>query len=149
MWLSYDDLYELSDEGQVRNKNTGRILKQGDTGYGYLAVDIHRKTKKVARMIGERFLPLIDCPGLQIDHIDRNLSNNSASNLRWVTRLENVQNKGTYKSNTSGHKYISKRNKSSYVVQIKRYGSRVFNKTYKTLEEAIAARDIFISSWLP
>lgn len=147
MWLSYDDLYEVSDEGQVRNKNTGRILKQHDTGDGYFAVDIHAKNKKVARLIGERFLPVITCPGLQIDHIDRNTKNNSASNLRWLSGLENTQNKGMYKTNTSGYKNIYKRNDSgSYKIMIRRYKTMVFNKTYKTLEEAIAARDKFISS---
>ena len=150
MWISYNDKYEVSDEGQVRNKKTGRILKQHDTGDGYLAVDIYSKTKKVARMIGERFLPLIDCPGLQIDHIDRNTKNNCASNLRWVSGLENTQNKGMYKTNTSGYKNIFKRNDTeSYRVIITRYKTIVFRKTYKTLEEAIAARDAFTSSLLP
>ena len=147
MWLSYNDLYELSDEGQVRNKNTGRVLKQYDTGDGYLVVDIHAKNKRVARMIGERFLPVITCPGLQIDHIDRNTKNNCASNLRWVSALENTQNKGMYKNNTTGYKHIYKRNDSgSYKVLINHYKTIVLNKTYKTLEEAIAARDAFISS---
>jgi hypothetical protein len=149
MWISYDNTYEVSDSGEVRNKKTGRILKQNDTGHGYLAVDIHAKSKKVARMIGERFLPLIDCPGLQIDHIDRNPKNNCASNLRWVSRMENNQNKGITKKNTTGYKHIHKRNDpGSYRVIIRRYKTIVFNKTYKTLEEAIAARDAFTSSWL-
>jgi hypothetical protein len=149
MWISYDNTYEVSDGGEVRNKKTGRILKQHDTGDGYFGVDIHAKSKKVARMIGERFLPLIDCPGLQIDHIDRNTKNNSASNLRWVSALENTQNKGMYKTNTSGYKHIYKRSDTgSYTVLIKRYKTVVFRKTYKTIEEAIAARDAFTSSWL-
>jgi hypothetical protein len=144
MWLSYNDTYEVSDEGQVRNKRTLRILKQHDTGDGYLAVDINAKNKKVARLIGERFLPLIDCPGLQIDHIDRNTKNNSASNLRWLSALENTQNKGMYKNNTTGYKHIYKRNDSgSYKVLIKHYNTTLFNTTYKTLEEAINARDTF------
>ena len=147
MWLPYDTKYEVSVEGQVRNKKSGHILKPYDTGDGYLAVDISSKSKKVARMIGERFLPLINCPGLQIDHIDRNTKNNYASNLRWVTPLENVQNKGIYKTNTSGHKNIHKRSDTgSYRVSIKRYNTIVFRKAYPTLEEAIVARDEFTSS---
>jgi hypothetical protein len=147
MWLSYDDTYEVSDEGQIRNKKTGRILKQHDTGDGYLAVDIHAKNKKVARLIGERFLPLINYPGLQIDHIDRNTRNNYASNLRWVSAAVNTQHKGVYKNNTSGYKNIYKRSDSgSYKVVIDRNNTTLFNKTYKTLEEAIVARDTFTSS---
>ena len=148
MWISYNDKYEVSDSGEVRNKKTGHILKPYDCGDGYLAVDINAKSKKVARMIGERFLPVINCPGLQIDHIDIDMTNNNASNLRWVSSLENKQKKGIYKSNTSGYKHIYKRNDTgSYTVLIKRYKTVVFRKTYKTIEEAIAARDAFTSSW--
>jgi hypothetical protein len=147
MWLSYNDLYEVSDEGHVRNKKSGRVLKPYDCGDGYLAVDINAKSKKVARMIGEVFLPVINCPGLEIDHIDIDMTNNSATNLRWVSALENKQKKGAYKNNTTGYKHIYKRNDpGSYRVIIRRYNTIVFRKTYKTLEEAITARDAFISS---
>ena len=148
MWISYDDLYEVSDEGQVRNKKTDYIKKPSLTKDGYLTVFMKRyKTcKTIHRLVAERFLPGPTSSDVEVDHIDRNPANNSASNLRWISHMENCQNKGIPKNNTTGHKHIVRRNKSSYRVQIKRYGSLVFNKTYSTIEEAIAARDTFTSS---
>jgi hypothetical protein len=148
MWLSYNDTYEVSDEGQVRNKKTNYIKKPSLTADGYLVIFIpcYKKHKTIHRLVAERFLPEPTSSDVEVDHIDRNKKNNSASNLRWVSHRENCQNKGFYLSNTTGHKYIVKRNKSSYRVQVRRQNSVVFNKTYKTLEEAIAARDTFISS---
>jgi len=148
MWISYDNTYEVSENGEVRNKHTQYIKQPSLSKDGYLVLFLAnvRKGKSVARMVGERFLPLINNPGLEIDHIDRNRTNNSASNLRWVSHSENCQNKGMYENNKTGHKYICRRNKDSYRVQIKHYSTLAFNKTYKTLEEAIRERDRFISS---
>jgi len=149
MWISYNDKYEVSDSGEVRNKKTKYIKKPSLTRDGYLVVYMKgcKTLKRVHRLVAERFFPLTSISGVEVDHIDRNPANNNASNLRWVSHMENLQNKGDYVSNTTGHKHIVKRNKSSYRVQIKRHGSLVFNKTYSTLEEAISARDAFTSSW--
>jgi hypothetical protein len=150
MWLSYDDTYEVSDEGQVRNKRTKYIKQASYSHDGYLIVFMkcYDTCKRVHRLVAERFLPAPTTHNAEIDHIDRDKTNNSASNLRWVSHLENCQNKGNYTNNTSGYKHIVKRNISSYRVQIKSRGSLVFTKTYSTLEEAIVARDTFISSSL-
>ena len=150
MWLSYDETYEVSEIGQVRNKKTGYIKQPSLSKDGYLVVFMKRYggCKRIARLVAERFLPAPTATGLEVDHIDRNRVNNCASNLRWVTHGENCQNKGDYKNNTSGHKNIHKRSDTgSYRVYIRRYNTIVFRKTYPTLEEAIVARDEFISSF--
>ena len=146
MWISYSDTYEVSEEGNVRNKTTGRILKACGDGDGYLQVDIHRKSKKIHRMVAERFLPAPTAEGLQVDHIDRDLKNNNASNLRWVTPQVNAQNKGMYKTNTSGHKWIQKTRCNTFKVEIRSNQIRLYRKNFKTLKEAIEARDKFTSS---
>lgn len=60
---------------------------------GYREVRIARKLYLVHRLMAETFL---QCPipdGMQIDHIDRDRSDNSVDNLRIVTPSENCRNK--------------------------------------------------------
>jgi hypothetical protein len=62
------------------------------TRLGYKRVQIGDRKYFVHRLVLEAFL----CPRpphKECDHIDRNRSNNRIENLRWVTHLENVQNK--------------------------------------------------------
>ena len=42
----------------------------------------------------------------KIDHIDRNIFNCQRNNLRLVDDLQNAQNRGTFKNNTSGYKGV-------------------------------------------
>lgn len=51
--------------------------------------------------------------GLQTDHIDRNKMNNLESNLRIVTRSQNMQNSSTCKYKPSGHRGVYWDSKSS------------------------------------
>jgi hypothetical protein len=146
MWISYSETYEVSEEGNVRNKMTGLILKACDGGGGYLHLNIHGKSKKVHRMIAERFLPAPTAEGLEIDHIDRDRFNNHASNLRWVTRQVNAQNRGICKINTSGHKCIYKTPSNTFKVHIMSNKTSLYCKTFKTLKEAVEARDKFNAS---
>lgn len=61
-------------------------------GWGYLQVKHKGKTYHVHRLIAEAFLPNIDNKP-EIDHIDRNKTNNAVSNLRWATSKENKRNR--------------------------------------------------------
>ncbi|CAL6080000.1 Conserved_hypothetical protein [Hexamita inflata] len=88
--------YEVSNLGQVRNKTTGRILKQNDRGQGYLAVNLClnkiMKTHHIHKLVSQAF---IENPNNypQIDHCDGVKSNNNVYNLRWVSRSDNQKNK--------------------------------------------------------
>lgn len=88
----YEDLYEVSDEGNVRNKKTGRILKPGKKNdYKFVGLFKNGKSKYrlVHRLVGKAFIPNPDNKP-EIDHIDKNRSNNNVDNLRWVDRQENI-----------------------------------------------------------
>jgi len=149
MWLKYNDLYEVSDMGQVRNIKTKRVLKPSIRA-GYFRIKIQTgetsSTKTLSVMIAERFLPKIDLPNLTVDHIDRNKNNNCASNLRWASRTVQALNRTMAIAN-SGHRHINIRsdNKNPRVM-IVRENKIIFNKTFKTLQEAITARDNYILS---
>lgn len=99
-WLPIDDQYEVSDDGLVMNRITGRILRPEDDRRGYYRVNLYGKHQKIHRLVAKRFLPAPTEEGLLIDHIDRDRTNNCASNLRWVTHKANSANKANSQTMT-------------------------------------------------
>lgn len=94
--VGWEDKYEVSNLGQVRNKNTEKIRKLNLTpdGYQWLTLTRHddgvRLTQwySVHQLVAQAFLP--NPLGLEeIDHIDHCRTNNVVTNLEWVTRNEN------------------------------------------------------------
>ena len=83
--------YEVSSFGQVRNKKTSRILKPACNG-GYMSVGLSNvgktKSHSVHRLVALTFL---DNPENkpQVNHKDKNRSNNNINNLEWCSALEN------------------------------------------------------------
>lgn len=99
VWKQYlDTQYEVSNLGNVRNKNTKVVLSQEDTGNGYLCVGlqmdkgVYKKTR-VHRMVAMAFLEFQRTEERnEVDHINGNKSDNSVDNLRWCTHKENMNN---------------------------------------------------------
>ena len=96
-WKQIDgyENYEVSNEGGlVRNKKTGRILKQfQDRGYLYVSLSKNSKAKRcsVHRLVATAFIP--NPHGYDtVDHIDKNRQNNDVSNLRWMSHKNNCAN---------------------------------------------------------
>jgi hypothetical protein len=143
MWLDYDDKYAVSDEGLVMHKKSGRITDGCMMPTGYKKhVSYHKNMateRYVHRMIADRFLPNIDLPNLVVDHINRNKADNRACNLRWASKSVNAHN-NNIKTNT-GERYIQQK----YVVHI---AVPKFQKSFNTLEEAIAARDKILAEYV-
>lgn len=92
MWKTIQNFenYEISDEGQVRNIKTKRILKPSSVN-GYLKVTLRKNNKGYSkylhRLVAEAFL---EGEG-EVNHKDGNRANNSIENLEWVTHRENIQ----------------------------------------------------------
>lgn len=91
--IKFENKYQISNTGKVKNKKTGLILKPkyNQKGYQYvnLSIDRYKSVKwYIHRLVGLHF---IDNPQKkpQINHIDGNPSNNNVENLEWVTNEEN------------------------------------------------------------
>ena len=90
MWIDISNKYQASADGHIRNKETGHILKEFVGKDGYLRTQFDGKTRTVHRVIASAFLPAEEGK-VFVNHIDGDKTNNSASNLEWCTREENIQ----------------------------------------------------------
>ena len=135
MWLNYNDMYAVSSEGEVKNRINDLYLTPRYDPEGRLNVAIYGNCVKIHRMVADRFCPKIDLPGLEVDHINRDQTDNRACNLRWVDKSTNLRNRGN-------PTHISKNGKG-YQVQFQNKGKHIYRSWHKTLEEATAARDAF------
>lgn len=94
MWKQYlNTNYSVSDDGQVKNNKTNKILSQStqqDYKHVTLNIDGKQKRMRVHRLVAEVFL---DNPQNKpyVNHKDGNRGNNSVENLEWVTPAENTQ----------------------------------------------------------
>ena len=94
-WLVIEDFpnYEVNNYGEVRNRKTGRILKQQINEKGYHTVTLYKDyipyNQRVHRLVANAFYDG-DHDGLDVNHIDGNKSNNHLSNLEICTRKHNI-----------------------------------------------------------
>ena len=139
--------YLIYDDGRIWSKKYGKFLIPQMTTDLYHRVGLYEngnyKKFLVHRLVALHYIPNPENKP-EVDHKDHNRTNNQASNLRWVTTRENQDNKGDYKTNTSGHKYISysKRDKKwifSYPIR----GHRKV-KYFKTKQDALCYKYIFL-----
>lgn len=114
--------------------------KYSKSNDSYYAVRMEGKDKnrKVIRMHRE----IAKTPvGMDCDHINHNTLDNTESNLRNVTRSQNMMNrKGANSNNKLGEKGIY-RNGNGFSVQVMFNGKWVYTKWFKTLGEAIVGRN--------
>lgn len=88
----YEDYYEVSNQGVIRNKNTKRVLKPLLKKNGYLMVDLgYRgvKTVLVHRIVATAFIENpnnFPC----VNHKNENKTDNRADNLEWCTQKYNL-----------------------------------------------------------
>ena len=93
--LGYEKLFSVTEDGEVYSKRTNKILKQVNSGKGYLTIptkiggrDGVYKTFRVHRMVAEAY---IENPHKKpfVNHLDGDKHNNKVSNLEWCTAKEN------------------------------------------------------------
>src|ERR1700692_1021908 len=88
----YDGVYQVSDQGQVRNSQTSRILQPVKMKNGRLYVTLSssgfQRKCTVHSLVASAFLG--DCPpNHEITHSDGDYTHNEVANFEYVTRREN------------------------------------------------------------
>jgi hypothetical protein len=109
--LNYEGLYEVSSLGAVRrwkkHLKCWRTLTPQKEYHGYRSVRLSRKgvarNAKIYRLVAQAFIGEIPL-GYDVDHIDNNRKNDEVSNLRIVTRRQNVSHCVGQKRHAYGEK---------------------------------------------
>ena len=89
----YESLYQVSNNGKVRNKQTGKILKAGISG-GYYMVALSKNNQAHSYTVHKLVMENFNRKPYEnevINHIDSNKLNNNIDNLEYVTQKENVR----------------------------------------------------------
>lgn len=77
----------------------------------------------------------------EVDHINGDSLNNKKSNLRIITRLENIQNaKARIDNTTTGIRGIYINSNNRYIISFEFNKHRFYFKNFSTLEEAVYLR---------
>ena len=94
----YEDIYEVSSEGQIRRTTggqgaiAGKVRKPSISPSGYPTLNLCKdgvtKGHMVHRLVAEAFHGASD---LQVNHINGIKSDNRADNLEWITASENTR----------------------------------------------------------
>lgn len=102
---------------------------------GYITIGLFGHLYSASRLA--HFYMTGDWPKFELDHINRNPSDNRWENLRQATRVENSANTRIKANNTSGYKgvHFSKKD-GKYMVRIRHNGKRLYLGEFKCPELA-------------
>lgn len=136
-----DDLRYDASEGKFYGRR-----QRGPAPAGAEAGRVNSRGRRQVMLRGRRYLTshlvwLMETGALpegQLDHRDRDHSNNRFGNLRPATGAQNAQNKGPYRNNTSGHAGVS-RHGSRWQAGIRIGGRRRHLGLFDTPDEAASA----------
>jgi hypothetical protein len=132
--------FDIKADGLYRKDGTraGSLRKDG-----YRVINVSKPKKcqmlehRAVWLMTHGYLPI------ELDHIDRNKSNNSISNLRECSRSENNLNKELQKNNTVGCAGVYfHRNSQKYRAEIKKNRKTTSLGYFNTIQEAISARKL-------
>ena len=134
--------YDVSNHGNIRNRQTMRILKSRANRKNYMVIDLGDTMKQVHRLVAEAFL-LNPENKKCIDHIDGDTINNKLINLRYATNQENSFNQKLSVHNTSGSKGVCyDKSKKKWKSSIKLNSKSIQLGYFERIEDAIQARQI-------
>jgi len=97
--VNYENLYKISEYGDVYSVISNRMMKPNLSGKGYYRISLTKNKKKrnyyIHRLVYQAFNESILDSNKVIDHIDRVKTNNHIDNLREVDYSVNSKNTST------------------------------------------------------
>lgn len=141
-WKQHPDIdrLEVSDEGFIRNKMTKHLyVTHLNRGYVRITLSLNNNNKhfRVHRLVAQTYLE--NPKGLpQVNHINGDKTDNSVSNLEWVTAQENMLH--AYSIGLR-HACLTEDQKSfireHYTPRHKQYGGRPLSRLFNVPEKAV------------
>lgn len=126
-----NNLYKVSSLGRVFSLKRGKFIKPTMPKGGYcsfnISVNSHVRLGRIHRLVAEAFIPNPDrlpC----IDHINGDRTDNSVTNLRWCTHVQNANNPNT--------KPKTKDNKKTYRRPVAQIEDGVVIQKYESINKA-------------
>jgi len=131
-----------------KRKSTNTFDLNGKYGVGYTSwyikkngyldtVDSNNKHMLMHRLI----MDVLDCPEIQVDHINNNKLDNRKENLRLCTFQQNMFNRGIKKNNSSGITgVVWDKEKNKWCAQIRYNNKNIFLGYFDDINEAKNAR---------
>lgn len=132
-------LFYYKDGGLYWKVNKQKALKDSKAGFvckthGYYFIRVNTKLYREHRLIW-KMLKGVD--PVELDHINRNKTDNRIENLREVTRTENNINQNVRKDNISGCRGVSWHSqRQRWRVYLHINGSRKYLGSYREFSEA-------------
>ena len=93
----FEDSYEveIDEPHRIRRIGSDRFVTPYVHHSGYYYIALNGRSYQLHRILAKHFVANPEnLP--EIDHIDRDKTNNSIDNLRWSSRSDNMRNRGRY-----------------------------------------------------
>lgn len=140
-WMQILDYpnYEVSNFGNTRHIKFKRILKNEINKDGYHRFKCEGGSMVIHKLVAITFgLPGRSSLRCEVDHIDRDKSNNCLTNLRWASKLENMHNQPdiTFSKFKNVYYRVPKAGRSGYYQAAYRHAGKYKTKTFGDAESA-------------
>ncbi len=128
----FEGRYIIYSDGTIWSVISNKFLKPSfyHTGYTRVCIGSDKKTYRIHRLVAEAFIPNPNnLP--EVNHINKNKSDNRIENLEWVTHRGNIEHSyGTKYPGTYLH-----RNKK-FIAQLNHNKKIIYLGSYETQKEA-------------
>ena len=150
--------YQVSDTGEIKNSETGKILVQIVDRYGYNQVCLSHKGKHYAlgvhRILALAFIPNSDPEHkTQVNHKDGRKYNNCTTNLEWSTPKENTihaYKTGLHENRATGEKHGQNKYRTKdiiYLCELLESGYSLSEASDKTKIPKHTVQDIYLRKY--